>query len=175
MSKVILYIAISVDGYIADKEGGVSWLDAFGDCDCGYTDFMDSVGSLIMGAKTYEQILSFDIDWPYKEKKSYILTHRNLEKHPSGDIEFCDDDIESIISKAKESAKEKNVWLVGGTNVVTSFLNAGAIDEMMIFVIPTLLNEGIPLFKEVASVQSLKLHETTSYDNGIVLLHYSNK
>jgi len=172
MSKVILYIATSVDGYIADKDGGVSWLDDFGDCDCGYEKFMNSIGSLIMGAKTYEQILTFDVGWPYKGKKSYILTHRSLQAHPDGDIEFIDDDVEAIVKKAKDAAGEKDVWLVGGTNLVTSFLNSQAIDEMMIFVVPTLLNKGISLFNEISSKQSLKLKESTSYDNGIVLLHY---
>ena len=171
MSKVILYIATSLDGYIADADGGVSWLDDF-DGDTGYEEFLNSIGSLIMGATTYEQILSFGVGWPYKGKKSYVMTHRELEIHPDGDIEFIDGDIKAVVKRAKDDAEDKDVWLVGGANLVTSFINQNAIDELMIFVIPKLLNEGIPLFNEILSKQSLKLKESKAYDNGIVLLHY---
>lgn len=165
---------MSVDGFIADKDGGVSWLDPFNDVDFGYKKFIDSIGSLIMGAKTYEQVLSFG-DWPYKNKKSYVLTHRSLQTPLGEDIEFVDGDVESITRKAKDAAGDKNVWLVGGASVVASFLNKQAIDEMMIFIIPTLLNEGIPLFQGATEKSSLKLLNTESYSNGALLLHYGLK
>lgn len=133
---------------------------------------MKGVGSLLMGAKTYEQVLSFDVGWPYKGKKTFVLTHRELELHPDGDIEFTND-AAAALSAAKEAAGENSVWLVGGANVVSEYLNRGKIDEMMIFVIPALLQEGIPLFTDISSTSSLRLLNSVSYENGIVQLNYS--
>ena len=87
MGKVVLYIAASLDGYIATEDGGVGWLDKFNASgeDYGYSAFQDSIGAVIMGGKTYRQALGFG-EWMYKNIPSYIVTSQPLAEHPNDDV-----------------------------------------------------------------------------------------
>lgn len=171
MSKIILYVAVSKDGFIADKDGGVGWLESFSDADYGYEEFMSSVGSLVIGSATYDQILTFG-SWPYIGKKSYIMTQRNLEPHSSKDVVITHDDPAEVLRIAKQEAGEKNVWLVGGAKLAQAFLEQCLLDEIMLFTIPIEITEGIALFEDVSVLGGMKLVDSKEYGNGALFEHY---
>lgn len=173
MGKIIVYIAQSLDGYIARKDGDISWLSRFENQgeDHGYTEFMRDVATLVVGSATYEQVLTF-AGWPYGGKKTYVLTSKDLKKAPRADIEFYSGDLSRLLNQIK-SKSDKNIWIVGGAKVVSSLLNEKLIDELMVFIIPILLAEGIGLFTNLEQESELTLIDSKQYQSGIVLAHYS--
>jgi dihydrofolate reductase len=171
LGNVILYIAASLDGFIADRDGGVGWLDAYQAADYGYEAFLDTVGTVIMGAATYEQVLTFG-PWPYAGKATYVFTHRPLPKADPANIDLYAG-TPAILVHLIRSASDRNIWLVGGARLVAAFLNAGLVDEIRLFVIPTLLGAGIPLFRDITAAPGLDLLDSRPYPNGVVELHYA--
>ncbi|NCC71526.1 dihydrofolate reductase, partial [bacterium] len=141
--KIILYIAISLDGFIATKDGSVKWLDKYNESkeNMGYDDFIKSIDIVIMGNTTYQQILSFDCDYPYKNKKGYVFSNKKTKKDEN--ITFVSGNIKKIINEL-----EGNIWLVGGANLTNQFINYNLIDEFILFTMPILLGKGIRLFEE---------------------------
>lgn len=181
MSKITCFIATSLDGFIADEFGGVGFLDNINNSgdDYGYTKFFDSVDSVMMGSKTYEQILSFG-GYPYANKKSFVITNRIEElkskttfqdtiEHP---VEFLSGDIGTIIEDLRNNTRYEHLWLVGGGSLVKQLVELGMLDELRMFVVPTILGKGIPLFDEVNSFRFFTLLETITYAKGVVELHY---
>ena len=176
MRKVTLYIAMSLDGYIADRDGNVDWLNGQGsnteDMDT-YSIFMKEVDTVIMGWRTYHQVtteLSPD-KWIYSELTSYIITHRTL---PSTDnLKFVRDDPCNIIQKLKQEPGW-GIWICGGANIIQPLIKADLIDEYYISIIPTLLGSGIRLWGENEEEIKLKLLHTQSY-NGIIELVYTRR
>jgi dihydrofolate reductase len=174
MGDVTLYIATSVDGYIADEDGSVDWLDQFGsesaesDATGGFSAFFESVDCLVVGATTYQQILGFG-EWPYGEKPTYVFTHRELPPTTEA-VEFVDGDVAAVASELER--KHDHVWLVGGAQLAQSFLRAGEIDRLRLFLAPILLGGGIRLFDDGYDRQRLRLLDAASDDSGIVEQHY---
>ncbi|KAB1194651.1 dihydrofolate reductase [Haloferax sp. MBLA0076] len=172
--KVTLYIAASVDGYIADDDGGVEWLDEFeqdsanGDIADAYEEFFASIDCLVMGATTYEQILTFG-EWPYGDRPTYVLTHRDLPRATDA-VEFVDGDIGSVATELER--EYDHTWLVGGAQLARKFLDANHVDELRLSLIPVLLGSGIPLFERNDETYGLQHLDTRTYDSGIVELHY---
>ncbi len=174
--KVKLYIAMSLDGYVADIKSGVDFLkgdgsdeDNFGS----YTEFYDSIDTVILGHNTYQQIkteLSPD-EWPYEGKSSYVLTNKKIDN--TDNIIFTNEDIIKLIDKLKKE-NGKGVWICGGANIVNQFHEKGLIDQYIISVIPTILGDGIKLFAKHDLETKLKLISTKSY-NGIVDLIYEKR
>ncbi|ONI40393.1 riboflavin biosynthesis protein RibD [Candidatus Epulonipiscium fishelsonii] len=174
MKKVIIYIAMSLDGYIADKNGGVAFLGGDGTDteDMGsYNDFYDTVSEVIMGYTTYNQIVTelAPDNYPYSGRKSYVLTTKNLVD--KDDIIFTKKSIPEIISELKTSESKGNIWINGGASIVNQVLKFGLFDEIVVSVIPTILGSGINLFQTMDTQIRLKLVSTQSY-NGIVELKY---
>jgi dihydrofolate reductase len=171
MSKIILYIAQSIDGYISTTDGSVSWLDDFNNTgeDLGFNKFIDNIDVNIQGSKTYVQVLGFDVPYPYSGK-SFVLTHQKLEKPAGVNIEFFQGDLKELANKAKQESK-KDVWLIGGANVVQQFLKESLIDEIILFTMPVILGDGISLFGKTKLVKA-KLIDSHIYDSGIVMSHY---
>ena len=165
MRKIILFIASSLDGYIAKNDGNVDWLPVSGPS--GYGDFYKSIDTVIMGKTTYDQILTFGA-YPYPDKKSYVFT-RNSDHKKNGDIQFVND-VEKL-TKNILSNPGMNIWLVGGSKIISNFMNLGFIDEMILTVIPTVLGNGIPLFVDIQKETKFELIKTTDYDT-LVELHY---
>jgi dihydrofolate reductase len=170
MTEFIIYIATSLDGYIARSDESIDWLNSTGeeiDQDTGYTQFYESIDALVMGYSTYEQVLGFG-DWPYPGKLSYVLTNQNLSTTTS-DVIFIkslEEVIEEIIKRG-----HRLVWLVGGGKVISPFIRNGLVDEYHIFLIPIILGSGISLYQSLPEVK-LQLIETKSYSSGVVELHY---
>ncbi|MBT2645111.1 dihydrofolate reductase [Bacillus sp. ISL-41] len=145
-SNVILYIAVSLDGYIARPDGAVDWLDDVeGEGDNGYGEFYSQVGTVIMGRKTYEEVLRLTDEFPYAGKPCYVLSRQTMENSPH--VTFTDEDLVSLVSRLKKDSNSY-VWLVGGGQLVKQFLEKQLIDEIQLYIIPKLIGEGIPLFPD---------------------------
>jgi len=167
MPKVILFIATSLDGYIAGPAGEIDWL--FHDADYGCTAFFDSVQALVMGRKTYELSLSF-WEWPYGDKPAYVFTRGTPPDDPR--VRFVADDARGLIAGLRTRAS-KNIWLVGGAAMVSTFLREGLIDEFVISVHPVLLGAGIPLLDSGNPCHGLTLTGVTPFESGLVQLRYT--
>ncbi|EGK05266.1 dihydrofolate reductase family protein [Dysgonomonas mossii] len=173
MRKIKLYIATSIDGYIADIGGGLDWLSAYPitpELNYGYDEFFNSVDTVIMGGRTYRDILNMDVIYPYKDKISYIIT-RNKMNNPKEDIHFVSENIIEALSEIKKQ-EGKDIWIVGGGEIISMLLDNDLIDEMIITIIPMMLGSGIPLFPNIAKELTWKLDNTHSYSNNVLQVEY---
>ena len=172
MGNVVLYIATSLDGYIAGTDGGVGWLDPFNSTgeDYGYEDFIGRIGANIQGATTYEQVLGFDVPYPY-ESKSFVVTHRELAIPEGADVELVEGDLTAVVEKAKAST-EKDVWLIGGGLLVQAMLRERLIDEMIITLMPVTVGAGIPLFRGEGQPARFRLIDVQRFESGVLILRY---
>jgi dihydrofolate reductase len=148
MTKILVYIASSLDGFIARENGDIDWLPKL--TESGYDAFYKSVDTVIMGKTTYDQVLTFG-EYPYKDKKSFVLTSTNQNKDENA--EFVSD-VEKFVKDGFPNAGE-NIWLVGGAQIISSFLKQGVVDEIIISVIPILLGKGIHFFKNTENETKL--------------------
>jgi dihydrofolate reductase len=172
MGKIILYIAQSIDGQIARKDGRVDWLDNYGDPnDYGMADFMSKIGTIIWGSKTYEQSLGFG-EWMFEPRiTSYIMSSRTDISLVNDNTFLFNGSAEELAGKIKGEC-DQDIWLMGGADVITQFQNAGLIDELLIFVIPEIIGEGIPLWKQILHESKGELVHARPYSNGVVELRY---
>lgn len=160
MTKIILYIATSLDGFIADKEGGVDWLPHPNDDadDMGYKALIDSIDTIIMGSRSYEQILTFG-PWAWPEKSTYVFTSKQLTTDRS-DIFFVHENVGPFMDKLRAKKTNQAIWLLGGAELVKSFSDLNLIDECVITILPTVLKEGIPLSLSYEGFNLIKTKET---------------
>jgi dihydrofolate reductase len=169
MSRLRLYIAATLDGFIADVNGGVGWLDAYGPANCGYDAFLSSISSIIMGRVTYQQVLGFGT-WPYAGKRTVVMTSRtNLPVHP--EVEVCRDEVRILIDRLRAETPG-DIWLMGGGKTLRGFLDRDLVDELDLFVFPLLLGRGIRLFDGSSRPMSLRLAGHHAYPSGAVRLLY---
>jgi dihydrofolate reductase len=169
--KLCLFIAMSLDGYIAKPDGDISFLNEMnheGE-DYGYTAFIDTVGTVILGRKTYDKILSMGIESPYGEREVIVLTHN--PQNAIANTSFYSGNLSELISTLKNKSG-KNLYCDGGAQTVNQLLQEKLIDEMVVSVIPVLLGDGIRLFGGYFQEQKLKLIECKSFEKGLVQLHY---
>jgi len=170
--KTIVYIAMSLDGYIASANGDISFLSLVeqeGE-DYGYEKFNSQVDVVILGRKTYDKILSFGIDFPHSDKKRvYVLTHQKIEN--SGNVIFYQDDVTDLVAKLKQDSG-KNIYIDGGAEIINLLRKNNLIDEYVISIIPVLLGNGIPLFQTGFKQRQLQLLKTYTFNSGLVQLHY---
>ena len=172
--KVILFIAMSLDGKVADNQGAVDWLKGSGEENGSdmesAVNLLETIDTVILGYNTYHQIVTeLAVDqWPYEEMKSYVLTHRQMENQ--GEIAFVDESVGDLIGRLKQKIG-KDIWICGGASIVNQCIQANLVDEYTISIIPTILGNGIKLFQQFDTAQTLRLKSTASY-NGIVDLVY---
>lgn len=176
MRKVSLFIAMSLDGYIADRKGGVDWLEGQGDNNEGidtYSEFVKNIDTILMGRNTYYQITTelSPGKWIYDDFTTYVITHNKYTS--SEKIRFTDRSPVDLIRELKEE-EGKGIWICGGANLVRQLLNEDLIDCWHITVIPTLLGSGIRLFENVRHEIKLRLQSTRSYD-GMTDLIYTRR
>ncbi|MDQ0494517.1 dihydrofolate reductase family protein [Paenibacillus brasilensis] len=171
-NEVVLYIAMSLDGYIALPDGSVDWLhDVKGDGgDNGYADFYDTVGTVLMGRLTYEEVLKLSDDFPYAGKPCYVLTRSLTEHQQAPHVTFTDEALTELVPRLQEQS-EGAVWLVGGGQLVQAFMREGLLERAIIAIIPKVLGQGIPLFPEGTLPSTFELKEIERRGD-IVLLHY---
>jgi dihydrofolate reductase len=172
MRKLVLYIATSIDGYIAASDGSVDWLETIPNpdqSDYGYADFYDSISTTLMGNKTYEQVLGFG-DFPYHGKENYVFSKQ--AQGATEHVQFVNQDPAAFVQNLKKQMGG-DIWLVGGGHLNTLMLDAGIIDEILLFQMPVVLGDGIALFPDAKTSEPLHLLKSTSYKSGVTLMHYS--
>lgn len=170
-SKVILYIAMSLDGYIAKDDGGIDWLsmvDTPGE-DYGYSDFIKSVGTIIMGRKTYEKILSLSGDYLHRDKTCYVLS--NTRTGSEENVTFYSGSLEELIHSEKQKGNG-HIFIDGGASVVHALLSQDLIEECVISIIPVILGGGIRLFADGLPETKLRLVSMETFPTGLVQLWY---
>jgi dihydrofolate reductase len=167
---VILFIATSIDGFIARKNGDIDWL--FTDQDYGYREFFSCVDTVVMGRKTYAASLAFG-EYPYPGRISYVFS-RTRKGQQDDNARFVAPDPAEFIAGLK-SKPGKHIWLVGGSELIQSFVQCDLIDEYVISVHPVILGSGIPLFRSPLPTQKLIYRDCTSFDTGLVQMTYSRR
>jgi len=172
--KVILYIATSADGYIADENGGIDFLSAAQTSgeDYGYDKFIKSVDTILWGRKTYEKLLSFGIPFPYKNMKCYVFSRTKTGRDEN--VEFFSGDIRGLIGDLRK-LDGKDIYCDGGAEIVSELMKLDLIDEFIITVIPVFVGGGVTLFKPGRQPMGLQLLESRPFPSGVVQLHYNRK
>jgi dihydrofolate reductase len=185
VARTVYYAAMSLDGYIADREEKLAWLMAYepadGTGDSGgdsggpmeeggsYEEFYAGIGALVMGSKTYEFVLGHN--WPYGDIPSWVFTSRELARiDGAGRLRFASGDVAEHHDEVVAAADGKDVWMVGGGELASQYLEAGLLDSVRVTVVPTVLGDGLPLFAR--PVPPLALRGTDSFGNGMVELTY---
>ena len=169
MRKVILGVAVSLDGFIEGPNGEYDW--CLTDQDYGFSDFFKRVDTIFVGRKTYEMSLGMEGgDAGFPKFKEYIFS-TTLDKVKEG-ATLIKDNIKNELEKIKKY-KGKDIWLFGGAGLTTSLMNLGLVDELSLAVHPILLGSGKPLFKNIKDRINLTLLDTKTYSTGLVSLTYS--
>lgn len=174
MPKTILYIAQSLDGYIARPDGSLDWLTSFPPPktgDYGYESLLEQTELIVMGRKTYEELLGFGIDWPFTDFKTLVVSSNSSFKISTENTALVSDNIEKQLSDWKTNAT-KNAWIVGGAHLIKSLLDKQLIDEIIISILPKTIGNGIKLFSEGCIETDFELIDCTTYETGLVNLHY---
>ena len=164
--KLKLYIASTLDGYIAGPNGEIEWLESAGsDLDYGYKEFYGSVDTTLMGNSTYKLTLTVP-EFPYSDKTNYVFT-RGTPQPDTSNVRFVSGDIAAFVRSLKQKSG-KDIWLVGGGQINTVMLNEDLIDEMILTIFPFVLGEGIPLFAPGAKRSSFKTVDCETYETGLI-------
>lgn len=173
MRKIKLYIATSLDGFIAGKNGALEWLVDFPNpmnTDYGYAEFYRTVDTTLIGHRTYKEIAGFEGPFPYKDKTNFVFT-RTAGLPDTEEVKFVCGDLLSFLNDLK-SKPGKDIWLVGGGQLNTTLLQYDLIDEMTLHIIPVVLGDGIQLFPGLLKPFQFKLKKEKTYDNGVLELNY---
>jgi len=169
MGRVRFYVATSLDGFIADREGGVDWMAPYDARLYGYEAFVAEIGALVMGRRTYELIHAVG-DWPYADKRVYVISSQALEAPPHG-VVLASNGIAGALKSAREGTMD-DIWVVGGAVTMQSALDANLVDVMEIFLVPVLLGAGLSLLNELKRSQTLTFDGIEAYPDGVVKLRY---
>lgn len=176
MSRTILYIAQSLDGYIARPDGNLDWLTSIPtpkNGDYGYEQLLKEIEIIIMGRATYEELLKFDMEWPYTNFKTYVVTSNPEFEIKTPSTFSLNSTLTEFITEWRKKAT-KNAWIVGGSKLIAHLLMQNLIDEMIISVIPKTIGNGIPLFSNKIPEQTFQLIHSEVFETGMVNLSYSN-
>ena len=177
MPDIKLFIATTIDGFIAREGGSLDWLEEMPNpegLDYGYGDFIADIDVVVMGRTTYEEILGFGVDWPYTNCDSFVVTSDKNYKVKTDKTEVLNCIDITIIDKIKSNSK-KNIWIIGGGKLISEFINLSLVDEMTLSLIPIILGKGIKLFTNNPSESNFQLLDVKSFNTGIVNLRYKKK
>lgn len=166
--KISIYIAASIDGYIARKDGGLDWLDCVGgfDEDYGFQKLLNSIDGLIIGRKTYE--VATTVPDPYPGKRVVVLSN-SLTAVKNG-MELYRGNLAELLTKLHKEGI-KHIWIDGGTTI-SQFLSSQMVDTMTLSIIPVILGAGIPLFNVIDKEIPCRLVSSQSYPSGLVQIQY---
>ena len=175
MSKTILYIATSFDGYVAGPNDEVDWMDRYANVDYGFSDFLSSVGAIIMGRRSYD--VGVEQNWfsqfDYGSPIVVVSNDPARTLSEDGDFTFVTEGIEAAHAQATNKASGKNIWIFGGADIAQQYMQAGIVDEIYIGLVPTILGDGKRLFEKVGKRIALKLLDAKGFDEDLMLLHYA--
>jgi len=165
-----LYLALSLDGLIADKDGGVHWLDGFDPEQLGFSSFLSQIGTIVMGRSSYDQALGFGLHY-YGDRRIVVMTQRDFTP-AAPNVESWNGSVEALADKLAAETASGDVWVFGGGKVARSFLEAGRLDTLELYVVPLILGEGISLFGPGTVPAKLQPMVAHRHDNGVVQLTY---
>jgi dihydrofolate reductase len=181
MAATQYYVAQSLDGYIAERDGGLEWLMRFGGeseddvsqaTDGAYDRFYADVGAVAMGSATYDFLLAQELErWPYEGRPSWVFTSRDLPVPDGADVRFARGPVGPVHAEMRAAAGERNAWVVGGGDLAMQFADEGLLDELLVTVVPVWLGDGIPTFSGRVG-DALRLTGTSAFRNGMVELRY---
>ena len=170
MACVRFYVATSLDGFIADREGSVDWLAPYDARLYGYDKFLDEVGALVMGRRTFELIRATGDEWPYRGKAVYVLASQPLGRLPVG-VAQVSRGIGDALMQARR-VTPRDIWVIGGAVTMQSALDDGMVDVVEIFLVPVMIGSGLHLMNDLAQRSQLTLDGVDSYPDGVVKLRY---
>lgn len=172
--KVILYIASSLDGYIAKPGDDLSFLSIVQEEgeDYGYAEFIKSIDTVVLGRKTYEWVMTQVPEFPHADKTSYVIT--KTARQSIGKTNFYTGPLKDLIAGLK-SMNGKNIFIDGGAEIVNELLRENLIDEFIISIVPILVGDGTRLFKDDRPEQILELISVRQFNKGLAQLHYKRK
>src|SRR5688500_14004225 len=168
--KIIVNIATSADGYIARPDGDLEWLTSrpapkgF----YGMGKFMQSIDAKVLGRKTYE----VSVQRGAKFDRHYVFSRQTPPASVPAGVEFIKGAIRAFTKRLKQE-KGKNIWLMGGGDIIASFLDEGAIDEFIVSIVPVFIGEGVPLIAPRHRHVALQLRSVNHFPDGVVQVHYS--
>lgn len=169
--KVILYIAMSLDGFIAKPNDDLSFLSIVqkeGE-DYGYSEFTNSVDTVMLGRKTYDWVMTQVPEFPHSDKNTFVITRS--PKPAIGKTQFYIGNLKELVSNLKKE-NGKNIFIDGGAEIVNALLKDNLIDEFIVSVIPVILGDGVRLFHNGNPESNLRLVSSKQFDTGLVQLHY---
>ncbi len=175
--KIIVEVATSADGYIARSDGNVDWLNRRARLDYGMGKFYRTIDTILMGRKTYDWALAYQKKSGSKTSffdqnvDNYIFSRKPPKKVAPG-VEFVSEPVKAFARRLR-AKPGKHIWMMGGGELIASFLDAGEIDEFHINVIPVLIGKGIPLIAPRHRDINLRLVTSKKYPDGVVRLHYA--
>lgn len=177
IEKNSVFIATSLDGYIADKQGGIDWLHSIpnpDNDDMGYVEFSKGIDALVMGRTTFETVLGFDVDWPY-DKPVFVLSNqlKEIPETYKDKAYLVKGALIEILGQIHEKGYKK-LYIDGGTTI-RNFLKEDLIDEMVLTTIPILLGGGSSLFTELPNELKFELIGTKTFLNQVTQNHYRRK
>lgn len=178
--KTVYYTATSLDGFIADPNDSLEWLFQLeGEGSRDYPEFIARIGAIAMGSTTYEWVLNYekllepgnDKKWPY-EQPCWIFTTRDLPKVPGADIRFARGDVRPVYEEMRAAANGRDIWLVGGGELVGQFWDQGLLDEIIATIGSVTLGAGAPLLPRAITTPPMRLINVRQAPPGFVQLHY---
>ncbi|NJK85833.1 MAG: dihydrofolate reductase [Bacteroidales bacterium] len=171
--KLMLFIAMSLDGFIAKKDGNIDFLNRVNSPgeDYGYSDFLENTDTVIWGRKTFDKVISFGEGIPHENKKVFVISRTRTGNH--GHITYHGDVVQLVNDLKNEEGK--NIYCDGGGEIVFALLQKNLIDTLIVSIIPHLLGSGIRLFNEGYPEQSLKFKRSVSFPSGLVQLWYEKE
>lgn len=177
MSKTILEIALTVDGFVAGQNDEQDWLEGFEDLsEFGFDEFIASIGAIIIGRRSYD--LGIEQGWfkgdTYGDSPIFVISNEiPKEQSKDADFRFVTSEIDDLHHQALQAAGDKNIYVFGGPNLVQQLLDKNLLDEVRLNYVPVLLGQGIALFSSNSNTRKrLKLIETKQFSNGLSRLHY---
>jgi len=170
--KIIYYVAVSADGFIARPDGAVDWLERKRPKgNYGMGQFYQSVDTCLFGSKTYQLAVKHGMKDGCPGKKTYVFSRR-LKPPRGAKVEMVTEGVKRFASRLRKQ-KGKHIWLMGGAELAASFFDAGELDELVIHVVPVLIGEGIPLLAARHRNVPLRLLRSKQFPDGVILQHYA--
>jgi dihydrofolate reductase len=181
MASTIYLTATSLDGFIATEDNDLSWLfaldggaDPSGGAANPYDEVMQNVGAIAMGATTYEWLVEHEPGaWPFPDRPTWVFTHRPLTRDDDAPVRFTSGDVAGVHADMVAAARGRDLWLVGGGDLVGQFLDDGLLDEIWVSIAPLVLGRGAPLLPRRHTRPMRVLEVRHEHGDPFVHVHYS--
>lgn len=177
-SRVTINMACSLDGFIASKDGSISWLESKDHYAKGITlseeaiaSFVEGIDCYVMGSGTYEHAL--ELGWPYGETPVFVLSHRDLTSDKPN-VQFYSGSLEELVN-TRLRPTFNNIWMAGGAQLTKEFIRQKLVDEIIVSIMPVILGDGTLFFDYIGQEHRLHLKDVTAYKDGMVELSYELK